>query len=223
MMNLHRVKGLEAPVVFLADPTRGYVFPPDVRIVREGGKSRGYMKIQWKAENGFATRKIGESADWSMHAEIEERYTSAEVDRLLYVAATRARDLLVISRVVKKGTGASPNKAWGAFEGYLSSTKELEVRPVPEKREPDRKPLDCSPEDRRDAALARAERAQSLRQPSWTVTSATDAVHHRGPAKRIRRELADEPMWKPRLHRMTLQCSMRLQVMVLIGAMRGAF
>ncbi|MGH9627343.1 MAG: hypothetical protein ACRD7E_03120 [Bryobacteraceae bacterium] len=36
VMNLHRVKGLEAPVVFLADPCSGFQFPPDVRVIRAG-------------------------------------------------------------------------------------------------------------------------------------------------------------------------------------------
>ncbi len=188
VMNLHRVKGLEASVVFLADPMRGYVFPPDVRIVREGGRSRGYITIQWKSETGFAKRTIGEPVDWDTHAEIEERYTNAEVNRLLYVAATRARDLLVVSRVLKQ----SANKAWVAFDDYLSRAKELEVLPVPRIR--DLKLLDCSQAARTLAAAARTEKAASLGKPSWTVNRATDEAHHRGPANRIKGELADEPI-----------------------------
>ena len=98
IMNLHRVKGLEAPVVFLADPCHGFVFPPDVRIVREGGQSRGFMKIEWRSEEGFAPRLIGMPVDWSAHETVEQRYRDAEVTRLLYVAATRARDLLVVGQ-----------------------------------------------------------------------------------------------------------------------------
>jgi ATP-dependent helicase/nuclease subunit A len=188
VMNLHRVKGLEAPVVFLADPTHGYVFPPDVRIVREGGRSRGYMIIQWKSEAGFGKRTIGEPVDWDTHEEIEKRYTDAERDRLVYVAATRARDLLVVSRVLKQGA----NKAWGAFDNYLSHARELEVLPVPQRI--DRERPDCSAAVRTLAAAARAEKTGSLGKPSWTVSRATDEAHHRGPAKRIRGELADEPI-----------------------------
>ena len=93
VMNLHRVKGLEAPVVFLADPTHGYGFRPEVRIIREGGRSRGYMRIVRKRDGNFTKITIAEPTDWNSHSEIEERYTNAEVNRLLYVAATRARDL----------------------------------------------------------------------------------------------------------------------------------
>ena len=53
---------------------------------------------------------------------------------------------------------------------------------------------DCSSEVQSRAATARAERAIRLGQPTWTVTRATDDAHHRGPAKRIRNELADEPI-----------------------------
>ena len=45
LMNLHKVKGLEAPVVFLADPTGEYKHPIDVHIDRSGDSVRGYMAI----------------------------------------------------------------------------------------------------------------------------------------------------------------------------------
>ena len=138
-MNLHRVKGLEAPVVFLADPCHGFVFPPDVRIVREGGQSRGFMKIEWRSDERFARRLIGMPADWSAHEAVEQRYRDAEVTRLLYVAATRARDLLVVGQSAK----ASGNKAWGEFASFLSDCPELVIPPAP--AEPHRPLPDVSP------------------------------------------------------------------------------
>jgi ATP-dependent helicase/nuclease subunit A len=187
IMNLHRVKGLEAPVVFLADPCHGFVFPPDVRIVREGGQSRGFMKIEWRSEESFARRLIGMPAGWSAHEAVEQRYRDAEVTRLLYVAATRARDLVVVGR----WANATGNKAWGEFASFLSSCPELVIQPVP--TEPHRPLPDVSPAARAHATAVRDDRRTHLRQPSWAITRVTDEAHHRGPSVRIRKELTDEP------------------------------
>ena len=92
VMNLHKAKGLEAGVVFLADPCHGYVFPASVRIVRDGSVARGYLRIEWRAEEGFARRLIGLPVGWTAHESIEQRYIGAETNRLLYVAChARAR------------------------------------------------------------------------------------------------------------------------------------
>ena len=45
LMNLHKAKGLEATVVFLADPCGGVKPRVDVRIVRDGLSARGYFSI----------------------------------------------------------------------------------------------------------------------------------------------------------------------------------
>ena len=36
LMNLHKVKGLEAPIVFLSDPTGQYDHPVDLHVDRSG-------------------------------------------------------------------------------------------------------------------------------------------------------------------------------------------
>jgi ATP-dependent helicase/nuclease subunit A len=187
IMNLHKVKGLEAPVVFLADPTHGYVFPPDVRIVRDGGESRGFMKVERRSEESFAPRLIGMPVGWSDHEAVEQRYREAEVTRLLYVAATRARDLLVVGRVARP----AGNKAWGAFASYLSTCPELVIPKVA--AEPHRPLPDVSAGVRSAAAAARDERMTRARQPSWAITRVTDEAHTHGPSGRIRGQLEDEP------------------------------
>ena len=45
IMNLHQAKGLEAPVVFLADPTGAFTHEPQIHIDRSGGPARGYLAI----------------------------------------------------------------------------------------------------------------------------------------------------------------------------------
>ncbi len=48
IMNLHQAKGLEAPVVFLADPTGAFSHDPQIHIDRSGdGPTRGYLAILW--------------------------------------------------------------------------------------------------------------------------------------------------------------------------------
>src|ERR1019366_10164706 len=50
LMNLHKAKGLEATVVFLADPAGGVTPRVDVHIERTERKSLGWLKIVRKAE-----------------------------------------------------------------------------------------------------------------------------------------------------------------------------
>jgi ATP-dependent exoDNAse (exonuclease V) beta subunit len=60
--------------------------------------------------------------DWDKYAPIEKLYLEAEEKRLLYVAATRARNLLVVS-VYPDKTEASP---WHPFSGHFAGVPELE-------------------------------------------------------------------------------------------------
>ena len=56
--------------------------------------------------------------------EQEKKYRDAEINRLLYVAATRARDSLIVGQWAKTNSkGRSHNEAWGAFErGWCGPT-----------------------------------------------------------------------------------------------------
>ena len=62
-------------------------------------------------------------ADWDNHVLQERAFLDAEETRLLYVAATRARDLLVVGRWAKPGHGGP----WGTFEQSLVRVPELPV------------------------------------------------------------------------------------------------
>jgi ATP-dependent helicase/nuclease subunit A len=97
---------------------------------------------------------------------------NAEEDRLLYVAATRAREMLVISR----WSGNNKYKAWGVLNDFLAGAKEL---PVPHRvATPQVRPLDCSVEAQAFAAAARVAANDSVREPSWSITSVTAEAHH---------------------------------------------
>jgi ATP-dependent helicase/nuclease subunit A len=165
LMNLHKAKGLEAKVVFLADPA-GSVRPRvDVHVERSGLKAQGWLRIVRTSERTFAEKLLGEPLDWPAHAAAEQPYVLAEQDRLLYVAATRAREMLVISR----WAGNLNNPAWGVLNDFLRQARELvvpslmSVSPV--------EPLDCGSDIGAAAENARAASHAVVSHTSWSITS----------------------------------------------------
>ncbi|MEO1370259.1 MAG: 3'-5' exonuclease, partial [Acidobacteriota bacterium] len=98
VMTVHSAKGLEFPVVVLADPTCNLA-------PREPG-------LFLDAEKSLCARRLLGLTPWELHEhrELEIERDKAESVRLAYVAATRVRDLLVIP-----GLGTRP---WSG--GWLS-------------------------------------------------------------------------------------------------------
>ena len=98
VMNLHRAKGLEAPVVFLAAPFGEKDWPPPhARGPRRHGSREGNDSRD--AQAGFLDRdRRAPPATWEEDQHAESDFERAEKVRLLYVAATRARDELWIAR-----------------------------------------------------------------------------------------------------------------------------
>ena len=91
LLTIHKSKGLEFPLVCL---------------VNMGGQSRGTTKFMADRSRGCYYIKLGELAAAGVE-EAERREAlrlEAEQIRLFYVAATRARDYLVLPRFYKKGT-----------------------------------------------------------------------------------------------------------------------
>jgi ATP-dependent helicase/nuclease subunit A len=168
LMNLHKAKGLEADVVFLADATHAFPFPTNLRIVRtEDGVARGYLRIVRPAEVVWKQTPLAQPTDWDTHQQEEQKYGDAEQLRLLYVAGTRAKDLLVICR----SENPSKNIAWSVFNGCLSAVSELVIpatKPVVSKAA-----VDASPRAREAVERARRERHDVVSRPSWAVTSVT--------------------------------------------------
>ncbi len=172
LMNLHKAKGLEADVVFLAEPISGAKAWVDLHIERTGLNARGWLKIIRKSEGSFAELLIGEHADWAAHQAAELPYVQAEEDRLLYVAATRARELLVVSRWAKK-PGEGP---WGEFGGFL--TQAAELRPPASVSVQAAHPLESRAAAQESAEHARERAFTRVLGPSWSITSATSEAHH---------------------------------------------
>jgi ATP-dependent exoDNAse (exonuclease V) beta subunit len=90
LMTVHRAKGLEFPVVILADLT--------AKLSHEGAD-----RYSVPEERLCAQRLIG-CAPWEVleHTAEEQKEDEEEAVRIAYVAATRARDLLVVAAIGEK-------------------------------------------------------------------------------------------------------------------------
>ncbi|MCU0243364.1 MAG: PD-(D/E)XK nuclease family protein [Acidobacteria bacterium] len=128
LMNLHKAKGLEAPVVWLANPAGVRDFEPDRHVRRTGATPRGWFRFT--RSFGFATKTVSQPLGWEESAGEERKYEKAEEDRLMYVAATRARDLLVVSAYAGD---LGDRRSWGPLEDGLADVPELAGEaPAPE-------------------------------------------------------------------------------------------
>lgn len=108
VMNLHQAKGLEARVVILTYSTKGLAAPGSL-LVRSGGETKEYTTLSYQkfAGAGYSTVayppewegspvKKGQKASFSAKTKAKEQHEAERV-RLLYVAATRAAELLIVN------------------------------------------------------------------------------------------------------------------------------
>jgi ATP-dependent helicase/nuclease subunit A len=137
IMTVHRAKGLEFPIVILADLTCNETASEPSRHVDP-------------ARRLCALRLAGAApAELRDHADEERRRDQEEAVRVLYVATTRARDLLVV-----------PAVGDAEYDGWLGRLAPVIYPATAERRGPlTRKPSGC-PEFGIDTTLVRPERAQ---------------------------------------------------------------
>lgn len=167
LMNLHKAKGLEAPVVFLADPCGGVKARADIRIRRDGDKSCGFFPIR-KPKGDWGWEVLGQPSNWDELEAEELPFVEAEGKRLLYVASTRACDLLVVSRVANSAKAHFP---WIGLDPYVTGLPEL---CVPESvSAPPPQIVDLTAEKRTADATAR-EAIKTCLDPSWQIESVTE-------------------------------------------------
>ena len=123
IMTVHRAKGLEFPVVVLVDPTANATPNEPARHVDPG---RGLCAL---------TLAGAAPPDLLDHADVERLREQEEAVRLLYVAATRARDLLVV-----------PALADAPYDGWLAPLAPAVYPPAGEGQAPEtRRPAGCPP------------------------------------------------------------------------------
>jgi ATP-dependent helicase/nuclease subunit A len=128
IMNLHKAKGLEAAVIFLACPCGHIDHDAEAYIDRLADPASGYFTIS-RPKDQYNDEIIGQPLGWTALAEKERGYMHAEADRLLYVAATRAKQLLIVSRYPAK-IAIDP---WSELENSLNKHFELDevvVEPI---------------------------------------------------------------------------------------------
>jgi ATP-dependent helicase/nuclease subunit A len=125
VMTVHKAKGLEFPVVILADITAGIA---------------AWNPGRWiDAERGLCALRLGGWQPWDLleHEDDEATRDRAEGVRVAYVAATRARDLLVVPAI-----GDDPFVAgWdGASDGWISPVHAAVYPAADRRREPQAAP-----------------------------------------------------------------------------------
>ena len=111
VMNTHKAKGLEAPIVILCAPYSGRAIHPSFYtecIVDEDLREQyyGYARLAKNPDWPFAGQYYA-PAGWNTVEGKAKKKEELERDRLLYVAATRAKNLLII------GDSAAKENPWG--------------------------------------------------------------------------------------------------------------
>ena len=118
LMNLHKAKGLEASVVVLANP---WAEPRRVtRSVVErgaGGRATGWLLLGVPGRRGQFD-ELARPFEWSEKEAEAKAFDEAEGVRLLYVAASRAADEILITRPLGSREKRSP---WKVFHGWLDA------------------------------------------------------------------------------------------------------
>lgn len=96
IMNLHKAKGLESEIVILANCSGNGLREPKEYRESAGGKQTLHICVS--EVTGRRNHKIGQEQNWAKFSAEETNYAVAERDRLLYVAVTRAKSMLLVNR-----------------------------------------------------------------------------------------------------------------------------
>ncbi|MDQ3604818.1 MAG: PD-(D/E)XK nuclease family protein, partial [Gemmatimonadota bacterium] len=171
VMNLHKAKGLEAKVVVLAYPLTAKDHAPDRHIRRDAdGRATGFFEVTDPTERTKPV--IARPSAWAEHMAKEVLYQAAERIRLLYVAATRAAEELVVARCVN----TEGSSVWGCFQPVLDDPDvgaEIEIATlVPPAREAVRETVISITDKIRETASRRT----ALGRPSYRAASVTSRV-----------------------------------------------
>jgi ATP-dependent helicase/nuclease subunit A len=122
IMNLHKVKGLEAPIVVLADATGKSDHDVVLHVDRSASTTKGHLAVygpkRGKQPRALLARPVGWE-NWELE---EDRFKRAEEHRLLYVAATRAGSQMTI---VQREAGGSKNH-WQFFAQHMDECDDID-------------------------------------------------------------------------------------------------
>ncbi|HSB64693.1 MAG TPA: UvrD-helicase domain-containing protein [Thermoanaerobaculia bacterium] len=203
LMNLHRAKGLEAPIVVLAELGNWRKADPKRHVARGAAGSRGWFTAGYlgrQTDRAPSWNVTATPPDWENRRAEEAAFEEAEKTRLLYVAATRARDALIVSLREDKPEA-------GAWAPLRSGLKELpaavsELRALATAKTP---PLAAELAGaRRGIAEGRLRTAAA----SYAVTPVTALAKKEGPRAPSAAQDARGAAWGRVLHQL-LEAAMR--------------
>lgn len=173
LMNLHKSKGLEAPIVILAAPKSEK--PKERRMAtwrNADGLAQGAFRV--KDDND---RILAQPANWATLAAEEQQREQAERNRLLYVAVTRAEQELVVSQratyFTAKGEAREDQSQWSPLAPVLlrhATELDLTIDEPPGRNEVTTPPSQLISEI--DAAKGRLENASRSHYELVSVTEA---------------------------------------------------
>ena len=114
MANLHKVKGLEAPIVILAAASNAR-YSAAYRMQHGDDGSEGWLfSLESERDENGRSITYFQTADYPEEEAAEGEALAAEGQRLIYVAATRARNALILCDSIMISRGReTPNSKWG--------------------------------------------------------------------------------------------------------------
>ena len=208
IMNLHKAKGLEAPVVFLADYQARVAGErtedgPFLHIDRSNDRTEGWLAATMP--NGRSQRIVAAPLGWPALCERERAFELAEQIRLDYVAATRAGTCLVVSLFEKHepATKTRPESftaegAWARFAPHLGDAPDL-PEPVAAAGRPAgaSSPVDAGV----DLSERLRQRVDALSQPTFARISPRELLTEPAEGIRFTGDGLGEP-WGRAIHRL---------------------
>ena len=198
IMNLHKVKGLEAPIVFLACTFGKVNYPPTFHVDRSEEVAKGYLAIEKVIGEGFKKkrRSIATPADWETYSDEETLFDDAQENRLLYVACTRAACQLVVTTSSK-----DQYSPWKELHPYLESVPTLTV---PAKgKAAIANPTASITQTIEEATDQIAQTWSSLQTPSYAVVAAKSAAMKQSQARPTWRASGDYGhQWGTAIHQL---------------------
>ena len=216
VMNLHKAKGLEGEIVLLANHkgSRGFT-PVSHREQTKNGVRRLHLCLYKKYV--YNQKPIAWDKGWSEKQAKERQYQDAELTRLLYVAATRAKSMLIVNQCelwspicngiggAKKGmemltemakgarTGAERDRVdalWALYAPSAFPWEKLNVqrKPLPQIAPPPAVPVQVSPQQMETALHGHV--AALAESDCYAITPSR--LDHGSRASRLKKDRVDE-------------------------------
>lgn len=127
IMNLHKAKGLEARVVILVDCLSDFSRNGEetLHVQREEASAYGYLHVR-RSIGQYVQQSVAHPDQWKQYAERERLLIEAEKQRLLYVAATRAKEMLIVCYRTSRDGDANKNNPWRDLVNHLGGATRIE-------------------------------------------------------------------------------------------------